>query len=89
MQIHRVGSGTQFGETRDYGTTIDPFQSHTDSAPSLASLRKGNITSFERGGGAFTVHGLTRGHLVGMSAQTRESLVNWDDNKATPSFGAN
>jgi hypothetical protein len=48
---------------------------------------KGATTSFERRGGAFTVEGLTGGHLIGGSATSRTSLVNWDAGASnTPGF---
>jgi hypothetical protein len=52
------------------------------------SYQKGYRSSFERSGGAFTTKGLTQGHVVGLSTQSRSSLINWGDNPS-PSFTQN
>lgn len=46
-----------------------------------ASYQKEYRTSFQTAGGSFTTKGLTGGHknrVIGLSGQSRSSLVNWD-----------
>jgi hypothetical protein len=62
----------------------DVEQDHYE-APEVASggtsYQKEYRTSFQTAGGSFTTRGLTGGNknrVVGLSGQSRSSLVNWD-----------
>jgi hypothetical protein len=75
------------GDLAHYGAQADVYGAeHPRDAQSLSSV---NRTSFERGGGAFTTRNVTGGHVVGLSAQTRQSVVNWDAGSSAPGFQQN
>lgn len=52
------------------------------------SYQKDYRTSFQTAGGSFTTKGLTGGsnRVIGLSGQSRSSLVNWDSGSSSPSF---
>ena len=59
------------------------------AAEGQTSYQKEYRTSFQTAGGSFTTKGLTGGHrnrVIGLSGQSRSSLVNWDSG-ATSSPG--
>jgi hypothetical protein len=54
------------------------------------SYQKEYRTSFQSSGGSFTTKGLTGGRVIGLSGQSRSSLVNWDAGaSSTPGFTKN
>lgn len=79
---HRALSKHRFGGDNSYGITGEGYSGPTDAL----GLGKGTSTSFERRGGAFTTKNLTQGAVVGLSAQSRGTLVNWDGGSSTPGF---